>query len=75
MPCGNSSLVATLNSAADPPKAKNGGTPSERGRVFIRQNATKIDDDWGYPHGLGKLHDVPSRVIFVGESPSESSPG
>ena len=32
----------------------NGGTPKTDG--YFRENPTKIDDDWGYPHDLGHLH-------------------
>ena len=30
-----------------------GGTP--KWMVYFMENPTKMDDDWGYPHGLGNL--------------------
>ena len=32
-----------------------GGTPNSW-MVFVRENPTKLDDDWGYPYDSGNHH-------------------
>ena len=43
--------------------SRNGDNPQNR--WFIRENPTKMDDDWGYPYDLGNLHMRVSIVTWI----------